>query len=39
MLKEYNNYLLGLYINTLIIGHNICNKLSILNVLTLQKEL
>jgi len=31
--------MLGLYLYTLIIGHKSCNMLSILNKLTLQKEL
>ena len=31
--------MLGLYLYTLIIGHKSCNMLSILNTLTLQKEL
>jgi len=31
--------MLGLYLCTLIIGHKSCNMLSILNKLTLQKEL
>jgi len=31
--------MLGLYLYTLIIGHKSCNMLSILNELTLQKEL
>ena len=31
--------MLGLYVNTLIIGHKSCNMLSIINRLTLQKEL
>ena len=31
--------MLGLYLNTLIIGHKLCNMLSILNELTLQKGL
>jgi len=31
--------MLGLYLYTLRIGHKLCNMLSILNKLTLQKEL
>jgi len=31
--------MLGLYLYTLIIGHKSCNMLSIINKLTLQKEL
>ena len=31
--------MLGLYLYTLIIGHKSCNMLSILNKLTLQKQL
>jgi len=31
--------MLGLYLYTLIIGHNSCNMLSILNKFTLQKKL
>jgi len=31
--------MLGLYLYTLVIGHKSCNRLSILNKLTLQKEL
>ena len=31
--------MLGLYLYTLIIGHKSCNMLSILNKLTLKKEL
>jgi len=31
--------MLGLYLYTLIIGHKSCNRLSILNKLTLSKEL
>ena len=31
--------MLGLYFDTLIIGHKSCNKFSILNKLTLHKEL
>ena len=31
--------MLGLYLYTLIIGHKSCNMLSILNKLTLEKEL
>jgi len=31
--------MLGLYLYTLIMGHNSCKMLSILNKLTLQKEL
>ena len=31
--------MLGLYLNTLMLGHKSCNMLSILNKLTMQKEL
>jgi len=31
--------MLGLYLDTLIIGHKLCNMLRILNELTLQREL
>jgi len=31
--------MLGLYLDTLIIGQNVCNIFSVLNELTLQKEL
>ena len=31
--------MLGPYLDTCLIGHNFCNMLSILNELTLQKEL
>jgi len=34
-----NLKMLGLYLYTLIIGHESCNMLNILNKLTLQKEL
>ena len=38
-LSIYHLKMLDLYLYTLIIGHKACNMLSILNKLTLQKEL
>jgi len=42
-LTKLNHYahlkILGQYIYTFVIGHKSCNRLSILNKLTLQKEL
>ena len=36
---EFELKMLGLYLHTLTIGHKSCTMLSILNKLTLQKEL
>ena len=36
---DYTLKMLGRFLYTLIIGHKSCNRLSILNKLTLQKEL